>query len=328
MNKRSLTTLIKKFLKNRSTQEENEFLKAYDDSFENEPVPQLSESEEARLENEIFQRITSQIQHDREEKVSRHIQFRTMLMAASVVLALGIGWLFYPKWNSILDIVSPVEYTELLVPAGKLSKITLADGTMVTLNAGSKLKYPNIFRGDIREVQLEGEGYFQVTKRPKQPFVVRTEKLHVKVLGTSFNIRSYRQDARMEVSVVSGKVAVDSNEKGTGQSVLLTPQQKASYTVATGVLEKGICESADEIAWQNGVLNFRNNSMKEVARVLERKFDITIRLNAAMENCNVYAQIGNEPVDLTLKALTRLMDAKIKKVNDIYHITGAGCTSI
>ena len=328
MNKRSLTTLIKKFLKNRSTQEENEFLKAYDDSFENEPVPQLSESEEARLENEIFQRITSQIQYDREEKVSRHIQFRTMLMAASVVLALGIGWLFYSKWNSVLDIVSPVEYTELQVPAGKLSKITLADGTMVTLNAGSKLKYPNIFRGGIREVQLEGEGYFQVTKRPQQPFVVRTERLHVKVLGTSFNIRSYRQDARMEVSVVSGKVEVDSNEKGVGKSVLLTPQQKASYTVATGVLEKGICESADEIAWQNGVLNFRNNSMKEVARVLERKFDITIRLNAAMENCNVYAQIGNEPVDLTLKALTRLMDAKIKKVNDIYHITGAGCTSI
>lgn len=328
MNKRSLTTLIKKFLSNRSTQEENEFLKAYDDSFEAESVPELSESQEARLENEIFQRITSQIQHDREEKVIRHIQFRTLLMAASVLLALGIGWLFYTKWNNILDIVSPVAYTELQVPAGKLSKITLADGTEVTLNAGSKLKYPNLFRGALREVQLEGEGYFQVTKRPNQPFIVRTEKLHVQVLGTSFNIRSYKQDARMEVSVVSGRVAVDSNEKGAGQSVLLTPQQKASFTVATGVLEKGICESGDEIAWQDGVLNFRNNSMKEVARVLERKFDITIRLDVAMENCNVYAQIGNEPVDLTLRALTRLMDAKIKKVNDIYHITGAGCTSI
>ena len=130
----------------------------------------------------------------------------------------------------------------------------------------------------------------------------------------------------MEVSVVTGKVAVDSNEKG--QSVLLTPQQKASYTVATGKLEKGECDSSDEIAWQNGILNFRNNSMKEVARVLERKFDISIQLDAKMENCNVYAQIGNEPVDLTLKALTRLMDAKLKKVNDTYHITGAGCTSI
>lgn len=328
MSKRSLKILIRKFLSNRSTQEENDLLRAYDACFEVEPVPELSESQEARLEDEIFQRIISQIGQKRDQKVIRRIQFRRWFMAASVVLALGTGWLFYVKWNNVLDIVSPVQLTEMQVPAGKLSKITLADGTKVTLNAGSKLKYPNLFRGDLREVYLEGEGYFQVTPRPEQPFIVRTEKLHVKVLGTSFNIRSYRQDARMEVSVVSGKVHVDANDKGTGQSVLLRPQEKASYTVTTGFLEKGICESTDEIAWQDGVLNFRNNTMKEVVRVLERKFDIIIRLDNAMENCNVYAQIGNEPVDLTLTALTRLMDAKLKKVKDIYHITGAGCASI
>ena len=109
MNKRSLTTLIRKFLSNRSSQEENDLLKTYDDFFEGEPVPQLSESQEARLENEIFQRITSQIEQNREEKIIRHIQFRTLLMAASVVLALGIGWLFYSKWNHILDIVLPTK---------------------------------------------------------------------------------------------------------------------------------------------------------------------------------------------------------------------------
>jgi len=326
MNKELLTNLINKFLNNRTTQEENDFLKAYDDSFDKESTPEFSGNREKKLENEIFHRITSRIQSDREEKVIRQIQFRTLLMAASIVLALGIGWLSYTQWNSILNIVSPIKYTELQVPSGKLSKITLADGTQVTLNAGSKLKYPNKFRGTLREVRLEGEGFFQVTKRPDQPFVVRTEKLHVQVLGTSFNIRSYKEDTRMEVSVVTGKVAVDSNEKG--QSVLLTRQQKASYSVATGKLEKGECDSSDEIAWQNGILNFRNNSMKEVARVLERKFDIDIQLDANMENCNVYAQIGNEPVDLSLKALTRLMDAKLKKVNNTYHITGAGCTSI
>ena len=326
MNKQLLTDLINKFLNNQTTHEENDFLKAYDDSFDKESAPELSENQTGKLESEIFQKITSRIQNEREEKIIRQIQFKTLLMAASIVLALGIGWLSYTQWNSILNTISPVEYTELQVPSGKLSKITLADGTQVTLNAGSTLKYPNKFRGALREVRLEGEGFFDVTKRTDQPFVVRTEKLHIQVLGTSFNIRSYKEDTRMEVSVVTGKVAVDSNEKG--QSLLLTPQQKASYTVATGKLEKGECDSTDEIAWQSGILNFRNNSMKEVARVLERKFDIEIQLDAKMENCNVYAQIGNEPVDLTLKALTRLMDAKLKKVNDTYHITGAGCTSI
>ena len=326
MDKQLLTDLINKFLNNQTTQEENELLKAYDDSFDKESAPELSENSKEKLESEIFQKITSRIQKDREKKIIRQVQFRTLLMAASIVLALGIGWLSYTQWDSILNLVSPVEYTELQVPSGKLSKITLADGTKVTLNAGSKLRYPNKFRGTRREVRLEGEGFFEVTKRSDQPFVVRTDQLHIQVLGTSFNVRSYREDTRMEVSVVTGKVSVDSNEKG--QSVLLTPQQKASYTVATGKLEKGECDSTDEIAWQNGILNFRNNSMREVARVLERKFAINIQLDVKMENCNVYAQIGNEPVDLTLKALTRLMDAKLKKIDDTYHITGAGCTSI
>jgi len=326
MNKQILVKLITRYLNNQTTPEEDDVLKAYDDSFDKEAARALSESQEVKLENEIFQRITSRIGNDRHEKVIRRNRFRTLLTAASVLLAVGFAWLSYMHWNSILNIVSPVQYTELVVRSGKLSKITLADGTRVTLNAGSKLRYPDRFREALREVRLEGEGFFEVTRNPDRPFVVRTEKLHVQVLGTSFNIRSYKEDKRMEVSVMTGKVAVDSDKKG--ESVLLAPQQKASYIVATGALEKAQCESADEIAWQNGVLNFRNNSMKEVARVLERKFDIRIKLNAKMENCNVYAQIGNEPVDLTLRALTRLMNAKLKKVDDIYHITGAGCTSI
>lgn len=103
-------------------------------------------------------------------------------------------------------------YNELIVPVGGEYRLVLADGSVVYMNSASRLKYPVRFTGGERLVELEGEAYFEVTKNEAHPFVVRTKRLDVTVLGTGFNVMAYRKDARTEVTLVNGKVDVTSGK--------------------------------------------------------------------------------------------------------------------
>ena len=327
MNRRSLTLLIKRFLSGSTTPEEDDFLRRYDALFESKSLQEVAEEENEIYGKELFDRINARIQKDKRNKIIRLTQFRVLLRVASIVLVLCVSFLAYLNRNKIIELADPVQYREVHVAAGKTRSLLLADGTRVLLNAGSKLKYPNKFRGSLREVDLEGEGYFEVVKNPAQPFLVRTPALRVQVLGTKFNVRSYQGDAKQQVSVITGKVEVDDSKSAVAKPVMLTAHEQVIYVEKTGIFEKGDWDGSDEIAWLDGGFNFRNRSFREVAGALERRFDITVKLDSNLENCNVYAQIGNEPVDITLRALTRLMGAKLTKTGKSYHISGAGCDS-
>lgn len=327
MNRKSFTILIKRFLSGKTTPEENDFLQRYDNLFESKALPEESADESEEYGRQLFEQIRLRIANESEKKVIRLTQFRVLLRAASIVLLLGASVLAYTYRNDILQLADPVQYSTVHVTSGKTAKVLLADGTSVLLNAGSTLTYPDKFRGTNREVTLQGEGYFQVTRKPTQPFIVSTPALHVKVLGTSFNVRSYQSDQKLQVSVVSGKVQVNDAHNSMVTPVMLTAREEVSYLTTTGTFEKGEWDGTDELSWLDGGLNFRNRSFREVANALERRFGITVQLDPNLENCNVYAQIGNEPVTTTLKALTRLMGAKLTSTENGYRISGVGCQS-
>ena len=326
MNRKSFTILIKRFLSGKTTPEENDFLQRYDNLFDSKALPEEPADESEEYGRQLFEQIRLRIANESEKKVIRLTQFRVLLRAASIVLLLGASVLAYTYRNDIL-LADPVQYSTIHVAPGKTAKVLLADGTSVLLNAGSTLTYPDKFRGVNREVALQGEGYFQVTRKSTQPFIVSTPALHVKVLGTSFNVRSYQDDQKLQVSVVSGKVQVNDARNNMATPVMLTAREEVSYLTTTGTFEKGEWDGTDELSWLDGGLNFRNRSFREVANALERRFGITVQLDPNLENCNVYAQIGNEPVTITLKALTRLMGAKLTSTENGYRISGVGCQS-
>jgi len=148
-------------------------------------------------------------------------------VAALLVLsgAMFYLWMSHPSETAVV-------YQEIIVPLGSRSKVVLPDGSQVNLNAGSTLRYPTVFGVERRDLWLDGEGFFEVSKSSK-PFVVHSGDVQIKALGTSFNVRAYSSEKVIETTLVSGKIEVTGNNRenreswGNGnQSVTLLPNQK------------------------------------------------------------------------------------------------------
>ncbi|NML21634.1 DUF4974 domain-containing protein [Pseudoflavitalea sp. G-6-1-2] len=155
-----------------------------------------------------------------------------------------------------------VSYNSLIVPRGRRHQIILPDGTKVWLNSASKLSFPTVFAGKSREVQLDGEGYFDVKKDMTKPFVVQTTEAKVAVLGTAFNVNTFDKKITLE----NGSVKVTAHE----QDVLLNPGEQAN---ASGNLKKAFVNVKDVTAWKDGSIFLDNVTLAEIATVLERSFD-------------------------------------------------------
>lgn len=188
---------------------------------------------------------------------------------------------------------------------GMVTQFTLVDGTKVWLNSGSVLQFPSEFRGKKREVLLKGEAFFEVTKNEKQPFRVNANELKVEVLGTSFNVASFDDDNQSEVVLVKGKVALFS-ENGNNKTAygILNSGQRAVYEKRT---QKVFTEEVDVekyIAWREGNLIFRDDSMEDVVKRLSRWFNVEIIISDPEIKEYVYkATFKNENLTQVLNLL-------------------------
>ncbi|MCK5538882.1 MAG: FecR domain-containing protein, partial [Bacteroidales bacterium] len=127
-----------------------------------------------------------------------------------------------------------VIFNHAIIPYGSRSKITLADNTVVHLNAGSKLIYPSVFKNNKREVVLFGEAFFEVTKNKEKPFIVKTTSLSIEVLGTKFNVSSYFEDNIIQTVLVEGEVSVKRNDAPFYEkSIILKPDQMLTFNKKT-----------------------------------------------------------------------------------------------
>jgi hypothetical protein len=170
----------------------------------------------------------------------------------------------------------------LKVPYGKKFQLELSDGTIVHINAGSTLKFPVHFvAGQVREVELSGEAYFEVSRNEEAPFIVSTNGIKTEVLGTKFNVSSYPNDAFSEVILVEGSVGVFKNKKRFSKDtdLILKPNQKASLLKHNQDLNISVVKSENSIAWISGVLLFKNESFENIAKKLERSYNKKITIN-------------------------------------------------
>ena len=166
-------------------------------------------------------------------------------------------------------------FNTITIPRSGEYKLVLSDGTKVWLNSASKLKYPVAFTGGQRKVFLEGEAYFKVAKNEKQPFVVKTENMDVRVLGTEFNLKAYADEKWVQATLVRGEVAVFT---GMDKSVrnTLKPEQQAEWDIEKGKLDVKTVELDLYIAWKNGQFVFRGQRLTEIMTVLERWYDFEV----------------------------------------------------
>jgi len=168
-------------------------------------------------------------------------------------------------------------YNTVVTPRGGEYRIVLPDGSRVWMNAASKLKYPVTFAADVREVELEGEAYFEVVKKnthtgKRIPFIVRTHEQHLEVLGTSFNINSYNQNIR--TTLVEGAVAL--TYPHTKNVQYLKPSQQSTYSQKNRKLSIVKVDPYYNIAWKGGSFAFHNASIQEVMEDIARWYDIDV----------------------------------------------------
>lgn len=174
------------------------------------------------------------------------------------------------------DLFTSLVYNEIEVPRGKTFEIVLSDGTLVHLNSDSSLKFPVGFvDGEKRKVFLKGEAYFEVAKDEANEFVVVSNAMDVKVLGTHFNVSSYEDENAFAV-LVEGSVVVQPQYRGgeMGVSKIMKPGQKADVKEDTVVINE--VDVTNYLAWRNGNLVFNNESFKNIIEKIERRYNVSI----------------------------------------------------
>ncbi len=206
--------------------------------------------------------------------------------AAVIVISIGLAWIWYALINRSEIKNQKVTYNEIIVPIGEKSQIILSDGTHVWINSGSRFKYPLCFGQNSREVSLEGEAYFDVTKDEKT-FTVNTHDARIQVLGTAFNVKSYPEDKKTQTTVIRGLVRVMSKERGT-QPVLIGPEQMAvikdepSKSVTLGdnrdlsVIDK--VNTSVITSWKDQLLIFADETFEDIAIKMERWYNIKVSI--------------------------------------------------
>ena len=273
--------------------------------------------------NADFDLLMGRIKADASEKSASETKViplfrRGWVAAAGLALLLGLSATFYFTSESFEK-----RNWELAEASSAPQVIELADGSTVHLNANSTLHYPVNFDGENRTVELKGEAFFDIAKDAEHPFIVQTPFEEVTVLGTSFNVRAFEDEANSEVSVSTGKVSVQSDIT----NAILEPNDKVIVDHSSGVMELKEIEAHNELAWMTGSLVFDNSTVPDVLHDIENQFHISFDYDYQnWENCLFTASFTAADLDTIFTTLSTVLAMEIQADgNNNYQISGGGC---
>ncbi|MDR6786591.1 transmembrane sensor [Pedobacter africanus] len=176
-----------------------------------------------------------------------------------------------------------VSWKEVKASSGQVLKLTLADGSRITLNSESGIRYPEVFSGQSREVHLDGEAYFDVAEDHDHPFILHTQEMDIRVLGTAFNVKSYKNDPVKEATLFRGSIEV--NLPGLQDKKLkLKPADKikingSAYELGKMAYYNAGDQNSMEILWMDNQLAFKNESLESIAHSMARRYGLKMIFN-------------------------------------------------
>jgi hypothetical protein len=209
---------------------------------------------------------------------------------------------------------------QVIIPYGKRSEVTLADGTHIWLNSGSQLSYPSNFKTGSREVYLSGEALFDVKPNPNKPFYVITQDIKIKVLGTSFNVCSYKDDNTMQTVLLHGKISAGRN-KLFSQTIDLIPGERLTFEKTNKILSKDKVDVRLYASWINGYLIFDNARITEIYKKLERFYNQRIIVDEGLDQISFSGKLDlNGQITDVLDNISLASSVKVFKNNGSYII--------
>lgn len=277
---------------------------------EEEEVCNWAEASENNMQEYIKERkyFDMLLVHDKKNRKphisSGNVYQLNIILKYAAVIALFI--MCSLQGYQLIQSTTDQEMNMISVPTGQRVNIQLSDGTNVWLNSGSKMEYPAAFtkRKGKREVTLNGEGYFEVAKDTKRPFVVQTGKYDIEVLGTKFNVDAYNKASSFSTALMEGSIQISDKAKPT-KKIILHPLQKADYINGQLVVEK--IQNYDIYRWKEGLLCFEHIAFNDLMKEFEKTYDIQIiNKNKNLENyiCSGKFRIS-DGLDFILHVLQR-----------------------
>ncbi len=238
-------------------------------------------------------------------------------IAASFVLFTLIAVSAFYVSTQLNHSPSPNEWQEKVTEPGQKLVLTLFDGTKITLNADSKLKYPSQFSKKSRDVYLQGEAYFEVAHNAGKPFIVHMGNLSATVLGTKFNISAFPEDKEITVSLVEGRLKVsDTGARLKQKPVILTPKEQISFDTINDKMTLSDFNVAQVIGWKDNMLIFENEPISSVFEKLDRAFGVKFECeNKMMETKRIKAYFKNESLWTVVNVIKSAIGYNYKIVN-------------
>lgn len=315
-----LAVLIEYFRENNPS---GELMSVYQHAWEN-AASEHSEINSAQLYSQVISRIDTDVEEEKPARILANI----WRYAAIFIVAFAISWFINNQTTN--DKPASITYQNIEVPYGSKTKVQLPDGSYVTLNSGSKLKYANGFGDNSRTVFLEGEAFFDVNKNKAMPFYVNVSGIKIKVLGTTFNVKAYPEEKTVETTLITGSVQIykADNETETTPMATLQPSEMAVYEKKSGELKKSdsdVAKVAEEIAsvpekeievqqnintelstaWKNNELVFNNERFEDLTKRIERWYNVEIELNhPGLKEARFSGKFDKETLEQAIKALT------------------------
>src|SRR5260221_6217029 len=329
--KNNLASVIRDFLRGRPSAEGE---KLFNNWWNRKPEPartgELSEEEESAMADRVFLRLKDSlpdnpskiIQLDRYDIPALQRRRKTWVAAAAVLLIITTGsYLWYRAKPSPND---RSKWLVVVTGTGERRKLILNDGTIVTLNEKSRLRYPKPPTGmKVRETEIEGEAFFELAKDPEHPFIVSSLHAEVTVLGTAFDVITSRQDSSVIIAMRDGKVALRGDRMDTAMVIYLSKGD-------VGILEKegrlareqGIPGNENYFSWiDNGSLSFDGVPLTQVITQLKRIYGRNIRLNnPSLKNSKITLFYPETDLGSILKVIAKTRNAQISRTEDTTDI--------
>jgi transmembrane sensor len=246
------------------------------------------------------------------------LSFPWFKMAAALlllVLCSGAIILSLSRWNAAEPLL-----TEIKTRPGERANVVLPDGSAITLNENSSLRYPASFRKDNREIYMTGEVFFDVTKDQSRPFIIYTGALKTEVLGTSFNIKE--NNHKISVTVATGKVKVSVKSK----TQLLLPNDEIVFNTQTQSIIRQQVDLEQTLAWVTNTVIFDNTSLIDASTILEKRFSVSVHFkNSAIQKCTITGKFKNETLEHILKAIAFSTGVQCSMNDKVVEFSGKGC---
>lgn len=296
--------LFKRYQEGIATPEEISLVESWFESHYGQQGKKLSRNEELAVFADLDTRVE---EISNTAVIVKRKDFRWMQAAALFFVLLASG--LYLKIRHTAKVVLPETYAEIRSLNGVKKEVILKDGTSVFLNSGSSVFVSSKYGESRREVRLTGEAFFKVKHDASKPFVIHSGKLQTTVLGTSFNIKAYPEDDRVKVTVATGKVKVEADQRSGKRDLYakgLTHNQALVYSKLKDSHSIQIVNSDSTSAWRTNHLIFEDASQQEIVNTLARWYNLDIQLKTSADAKKYTLSFYNERPDKVLNILSAL----------------------